>query len=68
MCAVCPALLVLFWASRGHTWKGGRQTGGTDQDGTFTRGSWSTAEGSKWHLLVAFEKQMLNSYLITAVS
>ena len=30
-------------------------------------GSLSPAEGSKWHLLAAFEKQMLNLYIRTAV-
>lgn len=32
-----------------------------------TEGSLSTTGGSKWHLLAAFEKQMLNSYIIRAV-
>lgn len=67
MCAVCPAVLVLLWACQGHTWKGGRQSSGTDQDSTGTHGLWATAEGSKWHLLAAFEKQMLNLLYNNAV-
>ena len=56
--SACPSLGMLGSHVEGR--KAGRQ----DQDGACTRGSVSTAEGSKWrskwHFLAVFEKQMLS--------
>lgn len=58
-----PAILWAWW---GHTWKG-RKAGGAKTMLTL-HGSWSTTEGSKWHLLAVFVKQMLHSHIIMALS
>lgn len=66
VCAVCPA--VRSFSGRVRVTRGREEgSSGTDQDSTGTHGLWSTAEGSKWHLLAAFEKQMLNLLYNNAV-
>lgn len=60
---LCP-----FFSGHVGITRGREEAGSQDQDCAWAHGSLSTAEDSKWLLLAGFEKQMLTSYLIMAVS